>query len=139
MTETETAPPRSGLFAGYALMLLLLANIFNYADRALLGIVVEPMRKELMLNDTEISIVSGLAFSVFFLLAGIAIARWVDRGNRRLILALGVALWSGATAATGWAQDFYTLALCAWASASARRRCFRSRCRCSPICIPDRS
>ncbi|MDO9367330.1 MAG: MFS transporter [Sphingopyxis sp.] len=41
-----------------------------------------------------------------------AIARWVDRGNRRLILALGVALWSAATAATGWAQDFYTLALC---------------------------
>lgn len=79
---------------------------------ALLGIVVEPMRKELMLNDTEISIVSGLAFSVFFLLAGIAIARWVDRGNRRLILALGVAVWSGATAATGYAQDFYTLALC---------------------------
>lgn len=112
MTQTEAPAPRSGLFAAYALTLLLLANIFNYADRALLGIVVEPMRKELMLNDTQISIVAGLAFSVFFLLAGVAIARWVDRGNRRLILALGVTLWSGATAATGFAQGFYSLALC---------------------------
>lgn len=107
-----TTPVRGGLFAAYAFTLLLLANIFNYADRALLGIVVEPMRKELLLSDTQISLVSGFAFSGFFLLAGIAIARWVDRGNRRLILGLGVAVWSAATAATGYAQDFYTLALC---------------------------
>lgn len=107
----DATPQRSGLAAGYALMLLLLANVFNYADRALLGIVVEPIRKELLLSDTEISIISGFAFSLFFLIAGLAIARWVDRGNRRLILALGLALWSGATAATIFAQGFYSLAL----------------------------
>ena len=119
MTEPATAPGASastlasgGLVATWTLVLLLLANVFNYADRALLGIVVEPMRKELLLSDTQISIVSGLAFSLFFLLAGVAIARWVDRGNRRLILALGVVVWSGATAATGFAQGFYSLALC---------------------------
>ncbi|UVO51050.1 MFS transporter [Sphingomonas sp. SUN019] len=110
--STDIAPPRSGLVAAYALTLLLLANIFNYADRALLGIVVEPIRKELLLSDTQISIVSGFAFSLFFLIAAIAIARLVDRGNRRLILAVGVALWSCATAATGFAQGFWTLALC---------------------------
>ena len=107
----DATPQRSGLAAGYALVLLLLANVFNYADRALLGIVVEPIRKELLLSDTEISIISGFAFSLFFLIAGLAIARWVDRGNRRLILALGLALWSGATAATTFAQGFYSLAL----------------------------
>jgi len=114
-TEVSTALPTTsptGVVAAWTMALLLLANIFNYADRALLGIVVEPIRKELLLSDTQISIVSGFAFSLFFLLAGIAIARWVDRGNRRLILALGVAGWSGATAATGFAQDFYSLALC---------------------------
>ena len=109
-STTEAIPPRSGLVAAYALILLLLANLFNYADRALLGIVVEPIRKELMLSDTEISIISGFAFSIFFLIAGLLIARWVDRGNRRLILALGVALWSGATAATTFADGFYSLA-----------------------------
>lgn len=114
MTNADTPPasPSSGLVAAYVLVLLLLANIFNYADRALLGIVVEPIRKELLLSDTQISIVSGFAFSLFFLIAGIAIARWVDRGNRKLILAAGIALWSLATAATGYAQDFYSLSLC---------------------------
>jgi MFS family permease len=110
--ETGSTPTRSSFAALYTLVLLLLANAFNYADRALLGIVVEPIRKELHLSDTEISIISGFAFSLFFLAAGIGIARWVDRGNRRLILVLGVALWSGATAATGYAQGFYSLSLC---------------------------
>lgn len=111
-TETETAPARGKMVAAYGLTLLFLANLLNYADRSLLGIVVEPVRRELGLNDTQISIVSGVAFSLFYLVAGVAIARWVDRGNRRLILALGVALWSGATAATGLAQDFVSLAVC---------------------------
>ena len=108
---SEATSPRGGMVAAYTTILLLLANVFNYADRALLGIVVEPIRKELSLSDTEISIISGFAFSVFFLIAGILIARWVDRGNRRIILALGIAVWSGATAATGWAVDFWTLSL----------------------------
>ncbi|UAJ12566.1 spinster family MFS transporter [Glacieibacterium megasporae] len=115
MSTAATAPageavPRGGVFAAYALTLLLLANVFNYADRALLGIVIEPIRKELLLSDTEIGIISGLAFSIFFLAAGLAIARWVDRGNRRLILVLGLALWSCATAATTFAQGFTSLA-----------------------------
>ena len=115
-TANATAPPQAavtgGMAATWMLALLLLVNIFNYADRALLGIVIEPMRKELLLSDTEISIVSGFAFSVFFLLAGIAIARWVDRGNRGLILAIGVIIWSAATAATGYVQGFYSLSVC---------------------------
>lgn len=110
-TAPEAAAPRSSMVAAYGLILLFLANLFNYADRALLGIVIEPIRHELLLTDTEISIISGFAFSLFYLIAGIGIARWVDRGNRRLILALGVALWSGATAATGLAHGFVSLAL----------------------------
>ena len=112
MTDAAVAPPRANWVAAYGLVLLFLANMFNYADRALLGIVVEPIRHELRLNDTQISIVSGFAFSLFYLIAGIAIARWVDRGNRRLILALGVGLWSSATAATGLAHGFLSLSLC---------------------------
>ena len=112
MNDVSSASPRGGIVATWTLALLLFVNIFNYADRALLGIVVEPIRKELLLSDTQISIISGFAFSIFFLLAGIAIARWVDRGNRRLILVLGVIVWSAATAATGLAQGFFSLSLC---------------------------
>ena len=110
-TASDAPAQRSSLVAAYTLALLFLSNMFNYADRALLGIVTEPIRKELHLSDTQLGILQGFAFSLFFLVAGIAIARWVDRGNRRLILVLGVALWSGATAATGLAHDFATLAL----------------------------
>ena len=81
----DDTAPSGGMVAAYTLILLLLANVINYADRALLGIVIEPIRKELLLSDTQISIISGFAFSIFFLVAGIAIARWVDRGNRKLI------------------------------------------------------
>jgi MFS family permease len=96
---------------GYSLFLLFLANMLNVADRALLGIVVDPVKADLGLSDAEVSIVSGLAFVLFNLVVGIWIARWVDRGNRKWILILGIALWSAATALTGLAQGFASLAV----------------------------
>jgi len=95
--------------SGYTLLLLALANFLNYADRSLLGIVVDPVKQELGLNDTQMSIVSGTAFVLFNLIMGIFIARWADRGNRKMILTIGVALWSGATALTGLAHGFLSL------------------------------
>ena len=94
---------------GYTLLLLALANFLNVADRSLLGIVVDPVKYELGLTDTQMSIVSGTAFVLFNLIMGIFIARWVDRGNRKLILTIGIALWSGATALTGLAHGFVSL------------------------------
>jgi MFS family permease len=96
---------------GGSLLLLFLANLLNVADRALLGIVVDPVKADLNLTDTEISLVSGTAFVLFNLIVGIFIARWVDRGNRKRILILGIMLWSAATALTGVAQGFASLAL----------------------------
>lgn len=109
-------PPASearsgGAMAAYTVFLLFAANILNYADRALLGIVVDPVKADLALTDTQISIVSGTAFVLFNLVVGIFIARWVDRGNRKRILLCGIALWSAATAATALAQGFWSLGL----------------------------
>lgn len=106
--DAIAAPVRG---AGYTLFLLFLANFLNVADRALLGIVVDPVKADLHLTDTQMSIVSGTAFVLFNLLVGIFIARWVDHGNRKRILVLGIALWSGATALTGLAQGFWSLGL----------------------------
>jgi MFS family permease len=96
--------------ASYSLFLLFLANLLNIADRSLLGIVVDPVKADLLLSDTQMSIVSGTAFVVFNLVVGILIAGWVDRGNRKRILVAGVAVWSGATALTGLSEGFYSLA-----------------------------
>jgi MFS family permease len=97
--------------ASWALALLFLSNAFNIGDRTLLGVVTEPIRLELHLSDTEISLTNGFMFVLFNLVAGIFVARLVDRGNRVRILALGIACWSLATAATGLAQGFASLSL----------------------------
>jgi MFS family permease len=95
--------------AGWTLAVLFLTNFLSVADRALLGVVTEPVRLDLGLSDTQISLANGLLFVGFNLVAGIFIARMVDRGNRKRILIWGVAAWSLATALTGLATDFYTL------------------------------
>ena len=108
---TAAAKPVSRGAACWTLFVLLLANAFNVGDRTLLGVVTEPVRLELDLSDTQMSLANGFLFVLFNLAGGLVIARFVDRGNRKRILALGLAGWSLATAATGLAQDFFTLSL----------------------------
>lgn len=111
-TMTEPAMPvrtSATIGAAYTLFLLFLANVLNIADRTLLGIVTDPVKAELGLNDTQMGIVSGIAFVLFNLIGGIFIARWVDRKNRKWILIAGIALWSAATAGSGMAQGFFSL------------------------------
>jgi MFS family permease len=97
--------------AGWTLFLLFLANVLNVGDRMLLGVVTEPVRHDLSLSDTQMALANGLLFVLFNLIAGLFIARLVDRGNRVRILTIGIAVWSIATASTGLAQNFSGLAL----------------------------
>lgn len=106
--ERSEPSPRA---AGWALFVLFLVNVMNVGDRTLLGVVTEPVRKELLLSDTEMSLANGFLFVLFNLVGGLVIARFVDRGNRKRILAFGLIAWSLATAATGLAHDFLTLSL----------------------------
>jgi MFS family permease len=108
------AAPRGSrvLTVTWTLWVLFLANLLNAADRALLGVVAEPVGQDLGLTDVQLSLLNGLLFVVFNLFAGVLIAQRVDRGNRKKILGAGVLVWSLATAATALAQDFATLALC---------------------------
>lgn len=94
----------------WALVVLFIANVFNQADRMLFGVVVDPIRQDLVLNDTQMSLLSGLFFVLFNLVAGVVLARAIDRGNRVRILAIGVFAWSLATAAQGFAEGFWSLA-----------------------------
>jgi MFS family permease len=101
----------SALAGSWTLFLLFLANVLNVGDRMLLGVVTEPVRHDLALSDTQMALANGLLFVLFNLIAGLFIARLVDRGNRVRILTVGIALWSLATAATGLARNFPELAV----------------------------
>jgi MFS family permease len=96
--------------ASWTLFLLFLANVLNVGDRMLLGVVTEPVRHDLALSDTEMALANGLLFVLFNLIAGLFIARLVDRGNRVRILTIGIAVWSISTAGTGLAHNFAELA-----------------------------
>jgi MFS family permease len=95
---------------------LLLAVLFcvsacNYMDRTIVSVLLEPIKKEFGVSDTLLGLLSGAAFSVVYASLGVPVARWADRGNRKLIIALAVAIWSMMTVLCGTVQSFVQLAL----------------------------
>ena len=93
------------------LCLLLFANILNFVDRLLPSVLVESIRHDLHLKDTEIGLIGGLAFAVIYSFAGVGIARIADRSSPRWVIAISLGLWSFATAVSGLAQNFTQLFL----------------------------
>ena len=96
-------------YRAYALGLLVVVYVFNIIDRSILGILVEPIKQDLGVNDTMMGFLGGIAFATFYTLLGIPIARMADSGSRRNVLSVCLALWSGATALCGFAQNFFHL------------------------------
>ena len=93
----------------YALALLLVVYIVNFIDRSILAILLEDVRAEFDLSDTQLGFLSGIAFALFYAVMGIPIARWADRGTRKTIISIAVFTWSLMTAFTGFAQNFAML------------------------------
>ena len=93
----------------YALGVLTLVYFFNFVDRQVLAILLEDIKLEFSLSDTELGLLSGLAFVLFYSTLGIPIARLADRANRVKIIAGACAIWSVATAACGMAANFTQL------------------------------
>jgi len=96
---------------GRVLLILLLAYIFNFIDRQIIGILAVPIKAELALSDTQLSLMGGIAFALFYSGLAIPIAWLADRKSRVNIIAVSVALWSLFTAACGLAQNFWHLFL----------------------------
>ena len=95
----------------YALGLLVVVYVFNFIDRSILSILLEPIKEEFHVSDTYLGFLSGIAFAAFYTLMGIPIARWADTGKRTRIIALAIFVWSGMTALTGAARSFAQLAM----------------------------
>lgn len=85
---------------------------FSSVDRLILSLLVAPIKAELGVSDTQIGILFGLSFALLYTLAGLPIARIADRGNRKLVVAIGVIAWSASTALSALAWDFTSLLAC---------------------------
>ena len=95
----------------YALSVLVVVYTFNFIDRQILSILLEPIKNELGLSDTALGMLTGFAFALFYATLGIPIARFADKGNRRNLIALALAIWSAMTALSGLAQNFWHMLL----------------------------
>ena len=91
--------------------MLFLGYVVNFVDRSILSILLEPIKAELVLNDTQLGLLGGLAFALFYTSLGIPIAALADRWNRVKILSIAMVIWSGMTALCGLAQNFIMLLL----------------------------
>lgn len=109
MQQVGTAPWPSPARAWYAVAVLVLAIVFSFLDRIIIALLVEPLRVDLGLSDTQLGLLQGLAFAVFYALVGLPIGRWSDRYSRRGIIAVGIFLWSVMTAVCGLARNFWEL------------------------------
>jgi MFS family permease len=111
MNSEQSNPYRSSRASRYALLLLTVVYAFNFIDRQLLAILQESIKSDLDLTDGQLGLLAGFAFAVFYVSAGIPIARWADRSNRRNIVAGSIFLWSFMTAISGFTQNYIQLLL----------------------------
>ena len=111
--QSKPAAPTvvSKTYRNYVLLMLTLVYVFNFIDRQVLVILQESIKKELHLSDTQLGMLSGFTFAVFYVTLGIPIARLADKTNRRNTVAISLGLWSIMTALSGTAKNFIQLLL----------------------------
>lgn len=93
----------------YILCILLLVYTFNFIDRQILVILQEGIKADLGLSDMQLGLLTGFSFAIFYVTAGIPIANWADRSNRRNIMAGALTIWSGMTALSGMVTNYAQL------------------------------
>jgi MFS family permease len=95
----------------YVLAILVAAYAFNFLDRQVLPVALEAIKADLSLSDTQLGLLTGMSFAIFYAIAGIPIARWADRGHRPAIVSMSLALLSATLALCGIAVNFVQLML----------------------------
>jgi MFS family permease len=110
---TKLAAPQwpSPAVAWFGVGVLVLAFVFSIADRIIISLLVDPIKRDLNLTDTDMGLMMGLAFAIFYALMGLPIGRWADKYSRRTIIGVGIFLWSIMTALCGLARNFWELFL----------------------------
>jgi len=104
-------PTYSESYKRYVLLILTGVYIFNFIDRQILVILQESIKAELGLSDTQLGLLTGFAFAIFYVTLGIPIARYADKSNRKRIIAISLTVWSAMTVLSGRAMNFTQLLL----------------------------
>lgn len=107
-SDLEAASPR---YVRFVLGMMLVVMVINSVDRTVLSILVQDIKEDLLLDDRQMGALLGPAFTFFYLLASFPLASFADRGNRRLVISLGLFFWSLFTSLTALATGFWTLFL----------------------------
>ena len=111
LTAGQACDSFSPGYRQYVLGILVVVYVFNLIDRQILSMLLEPIKQELQLSDTQLGMLSGIAFAVFYTTFGIPIARYADRSSRVRVISWSLAAWSLMTAICGLAQNFWQLML----------------------------
>jgi MFS family permease len=98
-------------YAWYVVAILFAATLLSQLDRQLPALLVRPLKQEFGISDTAFSLLQGYGFAVFYTLAGLPLGRFVDRGNRRNLIVVGLLFWSLATGLFAFAQNYSYLLL----------------------------
>ena len=113
MNQSNTTPDGSvsqaSGYGWYIVFLCMVAYIFSFIDRQVIALLIQPIRADLDISDTQFSLLHGLAFAIFYALMGLPIARFADTRSRPAIIAVGIIVWSIATALCGAARNFWQL------------------------------
>lgn len=110
-TEIPPAAPERSSYQWYIVIICMVAYILSFVDRQILSLMIEPIKADLMLSDTQFSLLQGLAFSLFYAFMGVPIAALADKKSRVKIISVGIAFWSLATAACGLSKNFIQMFL----------------------------
>lgn len=111
MSSNTEAPYPNPKYAWYVVVILFIAYTSSFVDRIIMSLLVEPIKRDLVLTDTQFSLLHGFAFAIFYTLMGLPLGRLADRANRRRIISVGIFLWSILTAVCGLAKTFTHLFL----------------------------
>ena len=103
--------PASLAYPWFVVAILMIAYVFSFVDRQILNLLVGPIRADLGISDTQMSLLMGFSFAIFYTILGIPLARLADARNRRGLIVAGIVMWSAMTALCGLAKHYWQLFL----------------------------
>ena len=111
MDTSESGRVKSAAYPWLVVAILMVAYVFSFVDRQILNLLVGPIRRDLGISDTQMSLLMGFSFAIFYTILGIPLGRLADTWNRRGLIAAGVVVWSLMTSLCGLAQSYWQLFL----------------------------
>ncbi|HRX89605.1 MAG TPA: MFS transporter, partial [Steroidobacteraceae bacterium] len=109
MSDDDQQSWPSETYSWYVVLILCVCGMVAFVDRQIINLLVEDIKQDLAISDTQISLLQGLAFAVFYAVMAIPLGRLADTGNRRWIIAVGALVWTAAAMACGLARSFWQL------------------------------